>query len=185
MCPLAHSDGHDLPGLVDERIPGVAAVVDDIVVGFEDAVREPVVAHVLPDVFNLIEFGGFRRQSDDGDIAGNDQSRGQMPSGLIDEKDSVGSWCDGLGDFHEVQVHRLGIAGWQDQGCALALFWADGTEDVGRCGALITWGTRASAALRPPAGDLILLADARLICEPDFYLVVADLLCPCDFIQAR
>jgi hypothetical protein len=34
-------------------------VIDDIVVGFEDAVREPVVAHVLPDVFNGIEFREF------------------------------------------------------------------------------------------------------------------------------
>ena len=30
---------HDFPGAVDERIPGIAAVIDDIVVGFEDAVR--------------------------------------------------------------------------------------------------------------------------------------------------
>ena len=49
--PLAQSDGHDLPGSVDKGIPGVAAVIDDIVVGFEDAVREPVVAHVLPKYF--------------------------------------------------------------------------------------------------------------------------------------
>jgi hypothetical protein len=37
-CPVALSNGHDLPGLVDQRIPGIAAVVDDIVEGFEDAV---------------------------------------------------------------------------------------------------------------------------------------------------
>jgi hypothetical protein len=36
--PLAARDGHDLPGLIDERVPGVAAVVDDIVGGFEDPV---------------------------------------------------------------------------------------------------------------------------------------------------
>jgi hypothetical protein len=35
---LAQSDAHDLPGSVDEGIPGIAAVIDDIVVGFEDAV---------------------------------------------------------------------------------------------------------------------------------------------------
>jgi hypothetical protein len=34
-------------------------------------------------------------------------------------------------DLGEVQVHRLGVAGWQDQGRALALFRADGAEDVG------------------------------------------------------
>jgi hypothetical protein len=33
--------------LLDELVPSVAAVVDDIVVGFEDAVGEPVVAHKL------------------------------------------------------------------------------------------------------------------------------------------
>jgi hypothetical protein len=37
-CPIAASDGHDFPRLIDERVPGVAAVVDDVVEGFEDAV---------------------------------------------------------------------------------------------------------------------------------------------------
>jgi len=52
----------------------VAAVIDYIVVGFEDAVREPVVAHVLPDVFNWIEFRALRRQGENGDVGGNEQS---------------------------------------------------------------------------------------------------------------
>jgi hypothetical protein len=37
-CPIAASDGHDFPRLVDERVPGEAAVIDDIVEGFEVAV---------------------------------------------------------------------------------------------------------------------------------------------------
>jgi hypothetical protein len=69
--PLALSDGHDLPGSVDKGIPGVAAVIDDIVVGFEDAVREPVFAHILPNIFDRIEFRAFRWQRDNGDIGGN------------------------------------------------------------------------------------------------------------------
>src|SRR5260370_32857482 len=97
-----------------------------------------------------------------------------MPSGLIDEEDGVGSWCDRVGDFREVQVHRFGIAGGQDQSRALAQFRADGTEDIGRCGSLIPRGARASAALRPPAGDLVLLADTSLVLEPDFYLADVD-----------
>src|SRR5712672_1477338 len=86
-----------------------------------------------------------------------------MPSGLIDEEDGVGSWCDCLGDFREVQVHRFGIAGGQDQSRALAQFRADGTEDIGRCGSLIPRSARASAALRPPAGAFVLLADTSLV----------------------
>ena len=65
MRPLAQSDGHDAPGLIDELVPSLAAVVDEIVVGTKDAVREPVVAHELPDILDRIEFGGFRWQGDD------------------------------------------------------------------------------------------------------------------------
>jgi hypothetical protein len=108
-----------------------------------------------------------------------------MPPGLIDEEDGVGSWCDRLGDFREVQVHRVGIAEGQDQSRALALFRADGTEDIGRRGSLIPRSVRASAALRPPAGDLVLLADASLVLEPDLYLADVDCFFARDFIQAR
>ena len=108
-----------------------------------------------------------------------------MPSGLIDEEDGVGSLCNRLGDFREVQVHRFDIAGRQDQGRALALFRADGTEDIGRCGSLIPRSARASAALGPPAGDLVLLADTRLVLEPDFYLADVDRFFARVFIQAR
>ena len=108
-----------------------------------------------------------------------------MPSGLIDEKDGVGSWCDCLGDFREVQVHRLGIAGGQDQSHALALFRADGAEDIGRCGPLIPRSARASAALGPPAGDLVLLANARLIRKRNLYFPNIDCLFARDFIQVR
>ena len=63
MRPLAQSDGHDAPRLIGELVPSLTAMVDEIIVGFEDAVREPVVTHELPDVLDRIEFRGFRRQS--------------------------------------------------------------------------------------------------------------------------
>jgi hypothetical protein len=108
-----------------------------------------------------------------------------MPSGLVDEEDGVSSRCDRLGDFREVQIHRFGIAEGQDQSRALALFRADGSEDVGRCGALIPRRARAGAALRPPAGDLVLLANARFIREPNLYFPDVDCFFERDFIQAR
>ena len=49
MSPLAQSDGHNAPRLIDEAIPSVAAVIDDIVVRAEDAVGQPVVSHELPE----------------------------------------------------------------------------------------------------------------------------------------
>ena len=57
---MAQSDGHDSPGLIDELVPRHTAVVDEIVVRFEDAVRQPVVTQELPDVFDRIELGTFR-----------------------------------------------------------------------------------------------------------------------------
>src|ERR671910_418711 len=48
MGPLAHADGRAGVRLCDKPVPGVAGCIDDVVVGFEDAVREPVGADVLP-----------------------------------------------------------------------------------------------------------------------------------------
>ncbi len=57
MGPVPGSDRHDFPGLVDEAVPGVAGMVEDIFVGPEDPVREPVVTDELPDVFDRVELG--------------------------------------------------------------------------------------------------------------------------------
>ena len=46
--PVAACDGHDFPRLIDKRVPGVAAVVDDVVEGFENPVGKPVLSHELP-----------------------------------------------------------------------------------------------------------------------------------------
>ena len=74
MRPLAHPNGHDAPGLIDELVPGLAAVIDEIVIGFEDAVGEPVIAHKLPDVFDRVEFRTFWREGDDGDVGRHDEA---------------------------------------------------------------------------------------------------------------
>ena len=108
-----------------------------------------------------------------------------MPASLIDQEDGVGTGRDDLGNLREVQVHRLSIAGRQDQSRALALLWADRAEDVGRGGPLITGSAGAGAALCPSEGDLVLLADASLVRKPDFYLVAVDGLFLDDFVQTR
>ena len=55
--PNRVDDCHDFLGLGDERVPGVAAVIDDILEGFEDAVRQPILAHELPDILLAVELG--------------------------------------------------------------------------------------------------------------------------------
>jgi hypothetical protein len=56
---LAVSNGYDAPGLVDQLVPGITAMIDDLVVGFEDAVGEPIVPHELPDILDGVEFWAF------------------------------------------------------------------------------------------------------------------------------
>ena len=54
VSPLSRSDGHDCFGLIDELVPGLATGLNDGVVIFEDAVREPVLPEVLPDVLDRV-----------------------------------------------------------------------------------------------------------------------------------
>ena len=53
-------------------------MVDEIVVGFEDAVGEPIVAHELPDVLDRVELWALRRQQNDGDIGRHEEAGGQL-----------------------------------------------------------------------------------------------------------
>lgn len=169
MGPFADADGHDAPWLIDELVPGEAAVIDDIVVRFEDAVREPVVAHELPDVFDRVEFRTSWRQRHQGDVWRNDQFGRSMPSGLIENDHGMCAWRDVKGDFLEVHRHRLAVAGRHDDACRLALQRADRSEDPGRGSALISWDARPGAALGPAPGQFGLLADPRLVLPPQFY----------------
>jgi hypothetical protein len=185
MRPIAPSDGHYPPGLVSELVPGRTTVIDEIVVAFEDAVGEPIVAHKLPDIFHRVEFGGFWRQGNDGDVGRHDEARRHVPARLIGEQHGVGAGRDGGGDFGEMQVHCLGIAGGQDQRGTLAQLRADRAEDVGRGGALIAGSARAGAALGPPACDLVLLTNAGLVLEPNLYRLNVDRFFARNFFQAR
>jgi hypothetical protein len=183
VSPLAQSDGHDAPGLIDQVVPSLAAMIDEIVVGFEDAVGKPVVAHELPDILDRIELGAFWRQRNDGDVGRHEEASRQVPAGLIDQKDGVGSGRDRFGDLRQMQVHRFAVTGRQDQGCALALLGADRAEDVGGSCTLVARRAGAGAALGPTAGDFVLLADAGLVGEPDFYRVAVDALLARDRLQ--
>src|SRR5271156_183409 len=185
MGPIANADGHDPPGLIDEVVPSLAAMVDDVVVGFKDSVWEPVVAQELPDVFLRIELRTFRRQRDQGDVGRHDEPARQMPAGLIDEKRRVCARRDLSGDFGRVQVYGLRVASGHDEGCTLSVLGADRAEDISRGGSLVRRRARTRAALGPAAGELFLFGDAGLVGEPDLYGVgLAAFLAP-DLVQAR
>ncbi len=68
-----------------------------------------------------------------------------------------------------MQGHGRCVAAGQHQARALAVLGTDGAEDIGRAGALIVRRTWPSAALGPSPRDLVLLPNAGLVLEPDFY----------------
>jgi hypothetical protein len=120
MRPVAQSDRHDGPRLVDELVPGIAAVLEDVLVGAEDAIGEPVVADELPDVFDRIEFGRLWRQRHQGNVGRNVEHVGEVPSGLIEQHNGMGSRRHRLGDLGQMQRHRCGVAARQDEAGLLA-----------------------------------------------------------------
>ena len=92
-----------------------------------------------------------------------------MPSCLVDQKHGMSTWLDGLGDLCQMQVHCCGVAARQHECRSFAQSRTDGTEDVGRSGALIGCRSRPCATPGPAAGDLVLLPDPRLVSEPQLY----------------
>ena len=131
MGPISQPDGHDAPRLIDELVPCVAAVIEDVVIGFEDAVGEPAFAQEPPDILGWIEFRAFGRQGHDGDVGGKVELVRHMPAGLIEQQHGVRAGGDVFGDFSQMQVHRIGVAFGQDERGALAVLGRDRAEDVG------------------------------------------------------
>ncbi len=146
MGPLSDSDRHDEPGAINQFIPVEAAMIDDVFVAGEDAVREPVVAHILPNVLNWIELGRLGREGDERHVFGQLQLRSDVPPRPVDEHDGVGAGLHGERDLLEMQFHRLGVAKRQDKTGRLAERGTDGAEDVGRGGSLIFQGKRTRPA---------------------------------------
>ena len=139
MRPLAQSDKHDGPRMIDETVPGEAALVEDVVAGFEDAVRQPVVAPELPDVLDGVALGAFRRERQQGDVGRDDKTRREMPACLVKDQHSMSAGRHDGGYFGEMQRHPFGIAAGQDKRCALALGRTDGAVEGRRCCALFLW----------------------------------------------
>src|SRR3954468_6054143 len=95
-------------------------------------------------------------------------TRSLARSGPVHQHDPMGSGSHGLRDFRQMQAHGLRVASGHDQGCALTLLRADRPEDVDRTRPLIVRGPGPGAPSGPAAGDLVLLAHARLVLPPHF-----------------
>ena len=81
------------------------------------------------------------------------------------------------------RLHCPGGAARLDQCRSLALVGTDRSEDVGGGRALVMRGAWPRASFGPSARDLVLLANAGLVGEPDLYVFRIDALFARDFVQ--
>jgi hypothetical protein len=95
--------------------------------------------------------------------------------GLIEKWTGVTAGRGVLGDFGEVQVHRLDVTKGQGE---------PDVEYVGRAGELVARRLGARPAPRPAPRDLVLLANARFVGKSDFYLVRRDAFLASDLLRA-
>lgn len=96
-------------------------MVKGVVVALEDPVREVVVAQELPEVFDRVALRCAGRQGHEGDAVRDLQFAGEVPAGLIQQKDGMGAWVDLGCDLFQVLVHGMAVAVGHDQAGALAL----------------------------------------------------------------
>ena len=66
-------------------------------------------------------------------------------------------------------LHGLSVAAGQDEARADATLGTDGTENIGRLGALVFGRRGPGAASRPTPRELCLLANPGFILPPNFY----------------
>ena len=135
--PRSGGDGGNAVVVVCEECPGVAGLVEDVVVTVEDGDREFVATQIFPDVFDRVEFGCVGRQRDQRDVVRNDEIFGDVITGAIEDEGSVAARRNPPADLRQMQGHDLGVGGWDDERRRDAALRTDGAEDVGPFVALI------------------------------------------------
>jgi len=81
--------------VVGEECPGVACLVEDVVVTVEYGNRELVAAQIFPDVFDWVEFGRVGRQGDEGDVVGDGEILGDVIARTVEDQSGVAASLSG------------------------------------------------------------------------------------------
>lgn len=90
-----------------------------------------------------------------------------MPPGAIEQQDGVSTALDAPTDLIDVELHGEGIGIGQRQAGTFTLCRADGAEQIDVLIALICRLPWPGPTLCPEPDNPVLLADARLVLEPD------------------
>lgn len=173
---LIRGQGSDPTGFVEEFLPGVAGGGNNVLVGVKDSSAEEVGFEILPDFFGRIEVGGGGRERDEGEVGGNREERGHMPTGSIHQQRRMDmSWELGTEGI-QVVLHHFRVGGWQNQGYSGVALRAESPEQVSIGVAGIDRGGGAAPFRRPAPGAGAFLADPTLILTPQLDFLIGMLL---------
>ena len=164
---MVSAGGADAPWFGEDAVPCVTANVDDVVERVEEAVRQEVVAHELPELLDGVEFRAVGRQPDERDVVRDGEVGGDVLAGAVDQDGGMGAGGDRLAEFGEQDVHRLGRGPRQDDSDAGIAVRADGAEEVGRLETMVANRPGTGAGRRPAPGQRAFLTDPGLVLEPD------------------
>ena len=90
-----------------------------------------------------------------------------VPSRAVEQQGGMCACCNMAGDFFEMQLHGFGVSMRQSKCRTCAAGRTNGPKQIGVGIALIRWLARSRSTLGPLPHDAVLLADTRLILEPD------------------
>lgn len=96
--------------------------------GVEDAIGEPVLPEVLPDVLDWVELWGPRGQEDQRHVPGHNELFCGVPAGAIEQQHGMGAALDVSADLMDVELHGEGIGKRQRQAGTFPLGGTDGAE---------------------------------------------------------
>ena len=168
MSPPCVADGSDSIRVFRELVPGMAGgFVERFVIGV-GPIREMMALEIEPGQLHRIQFGGIRRQRDQGDVGRHAQGLAAMPAGVVEHQHDVYVCRDSAADLGEVQIHAGGVAGRHDPADRLASGRTGGAEEIDPFVLGLTQAARACAARGPDMGQRALLPEAALVLEPDF-----------------
>jgi hypothetical protein len=167
-CPIPGGYRSDPGGIANESVPSITARLDDGVIAIPNPHAELIAAKIFPDILDGIEFGCVWRQPKQAEVGWHSQALARLvPPGTVTDQHGMGLGADLVANLGQVYGHRFAADPGHDDGGAHGTARADRTEDVGRGMAVVANRRRTGAPQGPQIGQRALLADARLILEPD------------------
>ncbi len=134
-------------------------------------VAQVVLPEVTPDHLDRIQFRRVRRQWQEGDVIRDPQASGVVPTRLIENQQHLDGITDLLAEVAQLDIHGVRVGGGHQPAVGRAGCRANGTEQINPFVLRLTDSARMASPVGPNPSQRALLAEARLVLEPDFDLL--------------